>query len=488
MGSSNNRLKDYGKEILKSIKYEPISSSIKPVHIANGLFRLVIKEEYDITPLNEWVIRFKQGKEINSVRELRAKYSDLIDEDTNDDELNKLRYFLELIFNADNAGYPNVNFSTLTIASKTQVTSKVQNEYKIPQFIYNILATRINGEESSCINLIQKYLNNDSDELSRIAYPLTNNNYVKKNKLHIDEANEILSGVELRIREAFDRLALNQIKTNTNKLLSLERIVLFTCFSVILHLSSRIIDISSKYNDEDRIPMLFDGDGSLDPIKYASQECLKLSKLVIEEYFEKTLEEILKGEGYNEFTHEEMLERIEVMPIADSGRKRKKTPEAEKRRAYKDLYLSFYEQSSDPFDAIIKATVFKLFSDEYSTDPSSFISSFGAKIGLVFGRGRRRFLVQPTILETILLTIIEKDKPMNLNEFGKKLWQQYGIIIGANPELDYQHLFKWKISQSTPGDLAGCLSKNAKIIADKYIAMGYAKRYADGVTILSLDL
>lgn len=487
--SNNNKLKNYGKEVLERIGYEPISSSIKPVHIANGLFRLIIGEEYTIEPLNAWSKRFKDGKEISTSKEIRSKYSNIIGDDMDDDDINKLRSFLELIFNADNSATPSVEYSTLTISSRTQVTKEVQNEYKIPNFIYKLLNNKKNGYYSSAIDLVKECLNNEDDELSRVVDPIVKLH--KSTRYNIDNSSDFtLSGIELRIRDSFDRLTENELRSDKrNKLLSLERVVLLACFSIILHLSSRILDISDRYNEMDRIPILLDSDGSIDSIKYASQETLKLSKLGIEEFFEKHIEKILRNEGYDNFTHEKILERINEIPLAESNKKQIKMSEEQKRANFKKIYEGFYEQSKDSFDAIVKATRFILFSDEYfKTDPSEFISSFGRRIGLIKsrGRGRNRYSPDPLILEIVLLSTIEFDQNIKLSDFGDKLWEQYGIIIGANPEKDYNLLEKWNIAQNTPGDLAGSLAKNADKIIDIYIAMGYGKRYADGVTVLSL--
>ncbi len=486
---SSNKLKDYGNKVFREvIGYEPTSSSIKPVHIANGLSRLVLGRSYSIDHLNVWAKRYRQGKEIMTATEIRETYGELIDDSVSNEEINEIRHFLELIFDADNSVTPSIKFSTLTIASMTHVTDKVQNEYGIPNFLMKILNTKINGNVSKCIPLLKEHLQNEQDEISRLAKPIVDYES-KSDKVDQEEHNVSLNGLELRLREAFDSLAENERLSSQNKLLSLERIVLFSCFSVILHLSSRALDLSNNYNENDRFPILFDADGTLESIKFASQESLALARLGIEQFFEKSLEGVLIKEGYDKYTHDEMLKRIQEIPIAESARKKNKETEEEKRKNYEKIYLGFYEQDKNPFNSIVKATRFWLFA-EYSTDPSQFISSFGGRIGLLAprtgGRGRKRFLPDPLILEVILLSTIQHNKTISLSEFGKLLWEQFGIIIGANPEVDFDILSKWKISQNTPGDLAGNLALNAEKIADSYISMGYGKRYADGVTVLSV--
>lgn len=486
---SSNKLKDYGNKVFREvIGYEPISSSIKPVHIANGLSRLVLGRSYNIDHLNTWSKRYRQGKEVMTSGEIRDKYQAIIDNSVTDEEINKIRHSLELIFDADNSVTPSIKFSTLTISSMTHVTDKVQNEYNIPNFLMKILSAKINGDVSKCIPLLKDHLQNEQDELSRIAKPIVDYDS-RSRSVDFEETNTTLGEVELRIRHAFDILAENEkMSFSQNKLLSLERIVLFSCFAIILHLSSKALDLSNNYDKNDRFPIIFDADGTLESIKFASQESLALARLGIEQFFEKSLEVILIKEGYNKYTHQETLKRIQEIPIADGQRKKNKEAEEDKRKNYEKLYLGFYEQNKNAFDSIVKATRFWLFA-EYTTDPSQFISSFGGRIGLLApragGRGRKRFSPDPLILEVILLATLKNNKTVSLSEFGEILWDKFGIIIGANPDKDFNYLKKWNISQNTPGDLAGNLIANAEKIADLYISMGYGKRYADGVTVLS---
>ncbi|MED1947214.1 MULTISPECIES: hypothetical protein [Brevibacillus] len=487
-----NRLKEYGNQVCNEyIKYKPTSSSVKPVHVANGLFRLISGESYTVEALNDWVIRWKEGKEVCSASEIREKYSEAFDESSfDDDEINKLRHFLNIIFNADNAAYPSANNTVLTISSKTQVRGSVPGEASINNFLFTILLAEVDGQSSPCIKLIKDALDNENDDLSRIASPLTS--FAKKKSVEIQKTLNVykLVGVEARIRRSFDKLAENS-KISGNKLLTLERFILFGCFAIINHLSSRILDLSNEYTSNDRVPMVFDADGSLDAVRFASEETLLIAKLMIEEFFEKGLEEVLKKEHYDRFSHEQMITRIDQLRMEDSSNKTtSRLEEDEKRKSYKALYLGYYEQYKNPFKAIIKATRFKLFAEEYATDPSGFITSLGGRIALLApraqGRGRKRYSPDPLMLEIILHTILDSDKKLTLSQFGNELWDRYGIIIGANPETDFDILTQWKVSPITPGDLAGELAKNAEKIADILISMGYGKRFADGVTVISL--
>lgn len=486
----DNKLIQWSDEVFERyIKYYPDSSSIKPVHIANGIFRLILQETYGIETINKWVTRWRRGEEAHPASDIRASFSNLFDTNSfSDDEINDLRYYLNLIFNADNAATPSSNNSVLTISSKSFVRKGVQWEADIHKFIYRILISKVDGVSSSCIEMVNKCLRDESDDLSRLANPLTRE---AKRVIQAESEEPIeLSPVELRIRKAFDIFSANESNESHSKLLTLERFVLLACLSVVFHLTSKALDLSSEYKEQDRVPMILDADGSLGAIKFASEESLTIAQRMIETYFEECLRTILLSEYAENISHEQILGEINLIRIADSKKTKKKTPEDEKRSKYKELYLGFYEQLKNPFNAFVKATRFRILSDELDTDPTSFLINFGGRIALLAPRAqggrRKRYSPDPLILEVLLLATLKAGEHISIAEFGDKLWMNFGIIIGANPEEDINRLTRWNINQITPGDLTGELSKNAEKIANAYISMGYGKRYADGVTTIYL--
>lgn len=66
--------------------------------------------------------------------------------------------------------------------------------------------------------------------------------------------------------------------------------------------------------------------------------------------------------------------------------------------------------------------------------------------------------------------------------------ESYGIIIGTDTDVDYAYMDEYGIAKTTPEDLRGELSENAKAIANMLISMGLAKRFADGVTLIGWEV
>lgn len=482
LSNSNNRLLDLNDQVMESIGYRPLSNRIKPVHIANGLFRAILQEEYILKDLNIWAKRFKLGKEIYSAEFIQENYPDILDEDMTTEQINDLRAFIEMLIDADKAVTPEVKFTTLTIPSKSFVGHEVQNEFKLPEFIHKILNSEVNGEISPVINVVKDLLSDESDEISKFMGPITRNIHSKQKKTN-NFSFENLSGIELEIRKGFDLLTSNSLN-KTNKLAFLERIITFACFSILYHLSSKILDLTKSYS---HIPIIFDANNGDETMKTASRESLLLVRLNIENYYEKVLEGILKKNPLLN-SKEAVISHINQFSFAEKKRKgTASVKELNPHEEFTNLFKGFFHQTNNLYESYARAIRIIIFSRAInSSDPSVSYISLAAKIGLVFGRTKSRYVPTPEILEIILLSVLKPDEFLTLSEFGERIWEKYGIIIGANPNEDFQHLKQWKISEHIPGDIHSSLASNADYFAEVFISMGYAKRFADGVIILSL--
>ncbi|MED0673812.1 hypothetical protein P4S95_27060 [Aneurinibacillus aneurinilyticus] len=472
---------------MEKIGYKPLSNRIKPVHIANGLFREILGTQYSLETMNTWSKRFKSGKEINSANDIKSKYSEIIDEDMSLDEINELRGYIGQLLDSDKAVTPELKFSALTIASKTQVGSEVQNEFKIPGFLFRILNTKVDEQISPSLKKVKELLNDETDEISKFIRPLTNIDVKSKELEKVKPIETSLTGVELQIRKGFDKLVGNS-KTNANKLLFLQRFITYSCFAIMYHLSSKFLDISNRFDSRDRIPLVLDANIGNDSIRIASQESLLLARLNIENFYEKTVENILLANEYSNKTKEDILEEINKLSFKQKKVKKANDNETEPNEEMKNVFIGYFNQTGNLIESYARAIRLIMFSKVInSSDPATSYVALGAKIGLIYGRTKKRYLPTPNILEVLILSVLNDGEMLTLSDFGRKICGDFGIIIGANPEEDVQQLKMWDISEHVPGDLYTSLAENADALSEIYISMGYAKRYADGVIIFSLN-
>ena len=124
--------------------------------------------------------------------------------------------------------------------------------------------------------------------------------------------------------------------------------------------------------------------------------------------------------------------------------------------------------------------------------PRNTAQTFGRRIGLLKPRGNRAnqrwFQPDPELLECIVLSLIEPGSKnrITLPKFCERLRDQYGIIVGGNRE-DRAHLNDWSITVGTSPDNNNPLRQNYEAFQNMLADLGYATKYADGVTLVEVN-
>ncbi len=487
-------LKELGTDIANTkLEFLPTSDSTKPMHIANGFFRACTGEVCNVQDIHEWVIseRRTDGKAITS-ENLKEKYVDILEygTDENSDNIKEIRFLFEKVFNPDATVYPSYANSVLNISSHWLIKDRIDSEAKIGDFIYNILAVPRDGQVSRVIELTQKALKNDKDDITKLIKPILGAKVIQGERQTKTEKDFV--GIDMNfskgvIRDGYDAIAENMIfmEQVNNSLLFLKRIINYATFATVFYL----IDVNHAMYNAVRVPLLLDSGIGLSAIEAASEECYKSGKKEVENFYINCIKERLSSEIINHNSEEECMSYIEKSPFDETNEKKDE-------RGLVKRYFSAYVQSGDlPLDALAKALQMALYTFTYSNNtPSDFCRVCGGRSGLVGPKGNaatKRLLIDRFLLETIALSVVspqELENGMEFKEFGKRLREKYNIIIGTDVELEYELLENANIAQLVPGDLRGELANNAKGIADMLNSMNLAKRYADGVIIIGWRL
>lgn len=487
-------LKELGTDIANTkLEFLPTSNSTKPMHIANGFFRACTGEVCNVQDIHEWVIseRRTDGKAITS-EDLKEKYVDILEygADENSDNIKEVRFLLEKVFNPDATVYPSYANSVLNISSHWLIKDRIDSEARIGDFIYNILAVPKDGQVSRVIELTQRALKNDKDDITRLIKPILGAKVIQEERQTKTEKDFVEIDMNFSkgvIRDGYDAIAENMIfmEQANNSLLFLKRIINYATFATVFYL----IDVNHAMYNAVRVPLLLDSGIGLSAIEAASEECYKSGKKEVENFYINCIKERLSSEIVNHNSEEECMSYIEKSPFDETNEKKDE-------RGLVKRYFSAYVQSGDlPIDALAKALQRALYTFTYSNNtPSDFCRVCGGRSGLVGPKGNaatKRLLIDRFLLETIALSVVspqELENGMEFKEFGKRLREKYNIIIGTDVELEYELLENANIAQLVPGDLRGELANNAKGIADMLNSMNLAKRYADGVTIIGWRL
>ena len=116
---------------------------------------------------------------------------------------------LDDIFDQDNAVYPSYEFSVMTISSHWMIRNKVSSEMGIGDFLFDILSKKLNGKRSPIIMLLQKALEDDTDDITKLIKPILAFPSEKEKRnvgdIAYKEDSEISwDAVKQSIREGFD--------------------------------------------------------------------------------------------------------------------------------------------------------------------------------------------------------------------------------------------------------------------------------------------
>ncbi len=471
--------------------FTPTSNSTKPPHIANGLFREVSGIECNYEDVHEWmsVTERKKNNPV-SCEDIIEKYKDILWRGDKEDAANikQFRFLLDDIFNPDHTVYPDYSFSVPNISSQWLVKGSMKSEAKIGSFIFDILAKKINGEKSPAIELIQKALSTDTDDLTKIikpiiVFPSEDAKIEKKEPDYPPDEDIKWDECKATIRRGFDNLTQNMIVLgeNKNSLLVLERMVNFSCFAAFYYL----INVNAVQHSGTASPILIDAGKDVESIKKASEHCYSFAKTAVEDYYIASIDAILETEVLH--NNKSACEAwIQQMIFATEPREKEIT------EALNSYFESFCEDGDNAIHALAHALQIILYTFDYKNNsPSEFCRVLGVRDGLIGPRGNaakvKRYLVNSFTLETITYSILSTDDiddGIEFKDFSRKATEAYNILLGADVDAEYSILENANIAQRTPGDLRGDMALNAQRIADLYISLGMGHRYADGVTMI----
>ncbi len=485
-------LKRIGETVCSQLGFQPTSNGAKPPHIANGLFRLCTNEACDTRGIHEWIVSDSRRNAIPS-EEIIGKYHTILERGTQEKAANikELRFLLDEIFDQDNTVYPSYDFSVVTISSHWMIKKKVSSELGIGDFLFGILSKQLSGKRSPVIELLQKALSVDTDDVTKIVKPIitASNEGVLRTTGPVEFPTDDdipWDSCKETIRNGFDQLAENIISLGEekNSLLVLRRIVTFSVFATFLYLSQ----CNSSVFGGSKPPIVVDAGAGLDSVKKASELSYTAAKKAVEDYFTNVIQSYL-AEELSSKTVAGCQKWIESMTFSSAER------ELQVKSAVKSYFDSFRKEGP-AIDALARAVQLVLFTLEYKNNsPSDFCRVLGVRCGLVGPKGNRanvkRYLLNSFMLETITFSALcseELKDGVEMREVSRRLFDTYNIVVGSDSENDYDCLARYNIAQATPGDLRGDLSVNAQCLASTFISMGLGRKYADGVTLIGWRL
>jgi hypothetical protein len=186
----------------------------------------------------------------------------------------------------------------------------------------------------------------------------------------------------------------------------------------------------------------------------------------------------LAGEHGDRWTTRQAQEFIDNVELRGNEKAQER-----KRKHFLEVFRS-YLGAAGVSEAFTLAVVDALLEDMAGT-PFDFARALGVRGGLLAPRGQRavkkRYAPSPELVEVLLASTMETGEELELEQLAERWWERYGILTGAR-QADARELARWSILDATREDLVA----NADALRATLIDIGYARRYADGVTIIRL--
>src|SRR5579864_8300547 len=235
----------FDQTVEETLFYSP-KIEIKPVHLANGLFRAACR-------------KYTEASDLHTAIYPKAYPNSNVDE--------QIRGVLNSILSADGALFTREQMSSYTLSHISHITID-NHDRRTGEWLYTILTHNSGEGQSPALELLHILLNQDnrqrSDEISVLTLPLTRTKFELKDfkpqmtdqrpsSLRVNETGTFCDPLLSSIRKGFDRIAKHDRGKGNfgEKLDTLRRLVIWGCFSIYLHLAN-----SGSLDRQKRVPMM----------------------------------------------------------------------------------------------------------------------------------------------------------------------------------------------------------------------------------------
>jgi hypothetical protein len=468
----------FDQTVKETLFYSP-KIEIKPVHLANGLFRAVCGKYAEA--LDQHIAIYPKAYPNSNVNE-------------------QIRGVLNNILSADGALFARMHMSSYTLSHVSHITND-NHDRRTGEWLSTILKHDSGEGRSPALELLYTLLNQDnrqrSDEISTLTLPLTRSSFELKDfkpqmpdqhpsSLRVDEAGTFCDPLLYSIRKGFDRIAKHDRGKGNfgEKLDTLRRLVTWGCFSIYLHLAN-----SGSLDRQNRAPMMLCMVESPSPtLRQASTQSYLWVGRSIDKFFRKAIRDrlnrIAEESAHGSWeTDADIRQQIRTMTWKTSGGRMQ---QAEARLVnYTPQCLLFYDsylRNQSPGAAFVNAAA-DMIDQILSSSPTVVAHSLGTRIGLLSPgpSSRKRYTVVPDLLEVLVRATIPPQEQWTIDELAHYWADHYGLLFGALGD-ENARLAEWGINAID----GSSLYENTDALATTLELSGYARRYADGVIFISV--
>ena len=476
-------LKDLRIDVNKEyVGFSPDGDSIKPIHIAGGVFRVILGQIFNTKKIKQFAfVISKKGiipsgskeDEVDALIENINCFDEIPDKET----LKSMRLMFQKLLNTDNGMYPDNSQLTFSAGSKYFVKNKAQYE-DAGEFIGGVI-------KEYCPELakyIQGVLNAADDPISILLSPMQDDTVISD----LNDSDLIHKGIPAFVKQnsamkwylAGLRHSGDCLKKNLERMpnaLTRLRIFIFFC---IYHLIRYMSLLEAFYCGGQIWPFLFDFSGNNQSgIATASTTSYARVHQSVSRFYSWAFAQRILSKG---ITLNEMLNS--PTPINDS----KKTPKAQEQAELDSQWELAKENartvSKDKAMLEFGKTIYNMTSMQSSAYPVTFLRILGAQAGIVYptqrDSKRKHFLFSQDMLEMVMRSCIDGNETITYSELCKRMWNRFNVVISGLPACEDGNLQSIYNEVGLDSDV---LEDNHQRCVRVLEAMDFADLMADGI-------
>lgn len=468
------------------VGFRPESSSVKPVHIAMGVFKAILGECYSAEGIMKlsYVISangiIPKGNELESVKQMLEE-NNAIEDDIKDKQIEEFRSMLQKLINADNGVFPakgqemKKGMISYTAGSYYFVTPDGMHK-DAGEFIGGVIKSYC----PSLSNYINKILRNNDDPISLVFEPVLDigesipvAGLLRHEELAVFEnPNNNLTGFLNSIEESGNCLKY-QLEKHPNKLTQLRLFVMFCIYELIRYISL----LESFYDDGESRPILLDfTSGKKGSISLTSGLCYSQLHKAISRFYAWGFAQELNRLGYD---RNNLL--LADVPIYEKGKAVNVKVKEELTTMWEITKDSISKMSDDDARLEVGMSINDMIAIEAASHPVNYIRKLGTDVGLLYPPTNlhtdKRFILSDDILESLLRCCVMPEETLTSSELRERLYNRLGIVIGGTEE-DFLRLKD--IGTIVYAD-ADALANNFELFAEKLQRMNFAEQLPDGI-------
>ncbi len=489
------------------VGWNPSTGAIKPVHIANGLFRELTHRFYDTEDVVAFAVPGKKGEAPMAARTFEAMVLNCDDPrfkefaaPTLKARFERLREAVRGVLAADKAVFPRAEGSALTLTCP-QMVSADEMDKRVGKFMAALLRGPGDSGLGSLARVMLKQMGDAAapqDPISFLVWPLLKQE--PKRRLERDATkcpifdSRLLARFAEHLVAASDALAAHEAAQG-NRLATLQRGVQFVCIAVLAHAQA----LAAGGRLDRRTPLLLVSSAS------KGSRLARASELTLIRYYEAF-------EGWLGLQLGERIRKRQLVSLVKDSKHAAPplaAPTTLHRGTVRAWLKTFADEKGDPPDEdilenrmalfeealaehgrdnvadVLGATLASCYYDEYSGGgPRPFLQGIGKQVGLIFPHGAGRSQekrVRPSVqtLDVLVKACTPTDRAIPMDEFLLNVWRRFGIVVQGELEEGltvHEQLVEVGIDVS-PTDL----KENRDALIEHLVEIGLARRYPDNV-------